>query len=160
MRVTVIVIQALLTLFVSGAIAAGPFSGVWGARACGKEKNPDYCGGFYLTLTQVGDRICGDHSSATVGLGRLNEGAAQSVRGRVIGNTAVVVIKSGRDGTEYLARATRNGNFLDWRLLEELKPGGGPDSPLIWVKGHLRHDKPKEESRVLEGCKTFYDGAL
>jgi hypothetical protein len=72
-------VGALVLMFAIGQSLAGPFSGEWGARACEGQK-PDYCGGFYLKLTQLGDRICGDHYAATPGLGRLNEGDLSTFR--------------------------------------------------------------------------------
>jgi hypothetical protein len=72
----------------------------------------------------------------------------------------VVVIKSGRDNTEYLARARLTSKHLDWRLLEHLNSSGDISGPLIWTKARLKRTSSAEDERTLEDCKSFYANAL
>ena len=151
-----------LGLFATTAFGGGgPFEGAWGIKHCAPNRPKDECGGFYLYLVQRGSRLCGDHFMATPGLGRLNEGGPRSVIGTIVNSTAVVVITSGRDGTQYLAQARRVKNGLEWKLLEEFKSGGGPDSPLVGDKATLTRQKSDESlARATSDCKQFFENAL
>lgn len=114
------------------AHAAKPdFNGAWSATWCDKGNPERDCGGFSLYLVQDGDRLCGEHQVATVGLGRLDEGQPGSVLGIVSGNTATVVIDATRSGAKYLATAERTGNRLQWRLVGLVSAGEFPEPTII-----------------------------
>ena len=122
----------LLSVPLQFARAAKPdFSGVWSVNWCDKAKPDRDCGGFSLYLVQEGDRICGEHQVATVGLGRLDEGDPGTVLGSVDGNTATVVIDATRTGAKYLATAKRSGNRIQWRLVGMVKAGEFSETTII-----------------------------
>lgn len=126
------------------ASAQPPFTGNWSIdlRSSEQRQQNAECGEAYFKLSQVGDKVTGDHGFVTVDCGRQNEGGEGTVKGVVIGATAVLVIISGRNGGMVLGRAVRRGSNLDWVTLEELKPGEPEgDSPLILDKGLLRPTK-------------------
>ncbi len=121
-----------------------PFTGNWqiDLRSPKERKQNVECGGAYFKLLQLGDKVTGDHGFVTAGCGRQNEGGEQTVRGVVVGSTAVLVVTSGRNGGMVLGRATRQGNNLYWVTLEELRPGEPEgDSPLILGEGILTPTK-------------------
>lgn len=123
----------LVSLPIQSAHAVKPdFSGVWSVKWCDKAKPDRDCGGFSLYLVQDGDRICGEHQVATVGLGRLDEGDPGTVLGSVDGNTATLVIDATRTGAKYLATAKRSGsNRLQWRLVGIVKAGEFSEPTII-----------------------------
>jgi hypothetical protein len=107
---------------IQSARAAKPvFDGDWSVRWCDKTAPDADCGGFFLTLVQTGDRICGTYDSARVRLSQLDEGAARAIRGAVVGNVAILTIESARSGDIYLVRATVQDNQLRWRVLDTIK---------------------------------------
>ncbi len=132
-----------IALWASAAPAlAADFSGTWriDLRTAAQRQQKVECGAAHFTLTQVGDRVTGEHSVATAGCSRLNEGG--TVKGVVVGGTAVLAVTSGRNGAMVLGRATRRGSRLHWVTLEELKPGDTQgDSPLILGEGVLSLEK-------------------
>lgn len=158
-------IRALLIIFllsVSAGVAHAKtplFSGVWKVNWC--DENPEIeCGGFYLYLTQKGDRICGEHFAATPGLARLEEGEPKSVIGTVVDAVAVVAITSGRNNTIYLAKAKRVGSALAWELVETIKEGEKFDSSLIPGNARLSASKdPDALNRVTKECQVVFDNA-
>jgi hypothetical protein len=116
------------------------FSGHWtiDLRTPVQRKQNLECGQADFTLKQVGDKIVGDHTFSIVGCGRLNEGGEGTVKGIVIGTTAVMVVTSGRNGGMVLGKAYRSGNQLQWAVVEDLKSGEPEgDSPLILANGTL-----------------------
>jgi len=127
----------LLSLVSGGAesfAASTDFSGRWfiDFRTPEERKRNAECGNAEFILAQTGDRIAGDHRLATADCGRLNEGGDDTVKGYVIGSTAVLLVTSGRNGAMVLGKATRRGEKLHWIYLEEVKPGEPPtDSGLI-----------------------------
>ena len=60
------------------------------------------------------------------------------MKGIAVGNTAILVATSGRNGAIVLGRAKLKGDTLQWETIEEIR-GGDPegDSPLILSKGTL-----------------------
>ncbi len=123
------------------------FSGHWtiDIRTQTERKQNLECGRADFSLKQVGDKIIGDHTFSTPGCGRLNEGGAGSVKGIVVGKTAVLVVTSGRNGEMLIGKATRSGNQLQWNVVDNLKPGQAEgDSALILVKGTLTFDPGNE----------------
>jgi hypothetical protein len=144
-RHTFILVYALSVLLVSvpmqSARAAKPdFNGAWSVKWCDKAKPDRDCGGFSLYLVQDGDRICGEHQAATVGLGRLDEGQPGTVLGTVSGNKATVVIDATRSGAKYLATAERSGNRMRWRLVGMVKAGEFPEPTIIPQSETLARD--------------------
>ena len=108
------------------ANAAKPaFDGEWSVKWCDKTDPGADCGGFFLTLVQDGDRLCGTYDGARVRLSQLDEGEPRSIRGAVVGNVAVLTIESARSGDIYLVRASVQGNTLRWRILETINDVDG-----------------------------------
>ena len=131
----------LLSLaWTSLANAGAPFTGRWeiDTRTPAERKQKVECGSASFALVQVGDQITGSHSMATAGCGRINEGGNRTVRGVVIGSTAVLVVTSGRNGAIAMGTATLRARTMHWRMIEEVKPGEPQgDSPLILERGVL-----------------------
>ncbi|MBL8415702.1 MAG: hypothetical protein JNM42_14780 [Propionivibrio sp.] len=133
---------ALAALTISSlAFAVGPdFTGNWtiDLRSPAERKRNVECGNAAFVLQQAGDRITGDHTMATVGCGRQNEGGEGTVKGVIVGTTAVLVVTSGRNGAIAMGTAKLKNGFLHWHLLEEIKAGEPEgDSPLILGRGVL-----------------------
>ena len=121
--------------------AKSNFSGQWHIELCDKNISEE-CGGFMVYLIQTGEKICGDHFFATPGGGRLNEGAPRSIVGSVTGkNVANIIITSGRNGAVYRIRAIKDGDTLNWKIIEEIKSGSGDDSALVLDYGNLKREK-------------------
>ncbi|TAJ16269.1 MAG: hypothetical protein EPO47_07715 [Rugosibacter sp.] len=124
----------------SASAAEASFNGTWSIdlRSKAEQKRRVECGLATFVLVQNGNKISGDHTFSTPGCGRLNEGGEGTVKGVVVGNTAVLVVTSGRNGAVVMGKATTNGAFLLWQTLEEIKQGEPEgDSPLILGKGRL-----------------------
>lgn len=136
------------------AHAAKPdFNGAWSVKWCDKA-NPDRdCGGFSLYLVQDGDRLCGEHQVATVGLGRLDEGQPGTVLGIVSGNKATVVIDATRSGAKYLATAERSGNRLQWRLVGMVNAGEFPEPTIIPQRDALTRDISAHQIEHMKAVK-------
>ena len=125
------------------ALAAN-FTGTWyiDLRTNEQRQQKFECGRAFFKLLQVGDRVIGEHSFATASCGRMNEGGDGTVKGVVVGATAVLAVTSGRNGAIVLGKATRRGSKLHWVTLEELSAGEPEgDSPLILGKGVLSKEK-------------------
>lgn len=139
---------------ISPAYAAKPdFNGAWSVKWCDKA-NPDRdCGGFSLYLVQDGDRLCGEHQVATMGLGRLEEGQPGTVLGIVSGNKATVVIDATRSGAKYLATAERSGNRLQWRLVGMVKSGEYPEPTIIPQRQALTRDTDASQIEHMKAVK-------
>jgi hypothetical protein len=130
------------------------FSGTWtiDLRTPAERISKAECGGATFTLKQTDDRIVGEHTFATVGCGRLNEGGEGTVKGVVVGSTAVLIVTSGRNGAVVFGVATIVGGRLKWDVLDEIKSGEPEgDSPLILQHGMLSREA---SSRSLNP-KTF-----
>ncbi len=133
----------LMLVFVPPCAFAEPtlFTGTWtiDLRSTRERKQKEECGSAIFELKQKGDKIVGNHQMATVGCGRLNGGGEGTVKGIVVGHTAVLVVTSGRNGAVVLGRATLKGSALVWETLEDITPGDPPsDSPLILGQGTLQ----------------------
>ena len=120
--------------------AKADFNGAWSVEWCDKANPGRECGAFNLYLVQDGDRLCGEHQVATVGLGRLDEGQPGSVLGTVSGSRATVVIDATRSGAKYMATAERVGNRLQWRIVEMVSAGEFPEPTIIPQKDTLTRD--------------------
>jgi|SRR6185295_6559854 len=133
---------AVLTL-TGGAALAADFSGTWGIdlRTPAERNRKAECGSAHFVLTQVKDQIVGSHSFGTVDCGRTNEGGNDTVKGIVIGDTAVLVLTSGRNGAIVLGVAKLDGDLLRWETRETIRPGEPEgDSPLILGRGTLHRE--------------------
>jgi hypothetical protein len=127
------------------AYAQHPFTGEWEIDLLtpAQKKSGADCGTANFKLDQTGDKVTGDHSMATVGCGRLNEGGEGTVEGTARGTTAILVVTSGRNGEVVRGRAVRDGSSLRRDVLEQIKPGEPEgDSGLILGRGLLRRVKP------------------
>jgi hypothetical protein len=131
-----------MSLLVAGAaFAQQPFTGEWeiDLRTPSERKAGVECGTANFKLTQSGEKVTDDHTMATAGCGRLNEGGEGTVEGLARGNTAILIVTSGRNGEVVRGRAIREGSSLRWQVLEELKAGEPEgDSGLILHRGILR----------------------
>ena len=119
----------------------GSFNGEWAIdlRSFAQRKSKVECGVASFKLSQRGDQVTGDHSMAPAGCGRMNEGGEGTVKGVVVGSTAVLAVTSGRNGQVVLGTANVQGGALHWRVREEIKPGEPEgDSGLILNKGIFR----------------------
>jgi hypothetical protein len=140
--------RALQTLVVvayfscSAALAKEPFTGKWfiDLRNPAEQREKLECGSAEFKLTQTQDRVSGSHSMATVGCGRLNESG--SVKGVVVGGTAVLVVTSGRNGAVVIGKANLVQGKLAWQTVEEIRSGEpAEDSGLILGRGLLTQVK-------------------
>jgi hypothetical protein len=140
-----------------GAVQPVSFAGAWAEPMCA-QGDREKCGGFFLEIAQRGSHLCGEHFAATPGLGRLDEGEPRSVIGTVVGNTAVVSITSGRDGTEFFAHIRRVGSRLTWKVVERVREGDGTGSLVPHVTS-LVPDKSENLERVTNDCSKVFDNA-
>lgn len=123
---------------------SAPFTGTWSIdlRTPAEKKDKVECGTAVFKLSQTGSKIVGDHSMATPGCGRMNEGGEASVKGLVVAGTAVLTVTSARNGQIVLGSAKVHGDSLHWQVSEEIKPGEPEgDSGLILQGGVLRRER-------------------
>ena len=136
-----LLVALIVCTAITPARAAKPdFNGAWSVQWCDKENPERDCGAFNLYLVQDGDRLCGEHQMATVGLGRLDEGQPGSVLGSVSGNRATVVIDATRSGAKYMATAERTGSRLHWRIVGMVLAGQSAEPTIIPQKDTLTRD--------------------
>lgn len=128
------------TAIPSAHAAKADFNGAWSVQWCDKANPERECGAFNLYLVQDGDRLCGEHQMATVGLGRLDEGQPGTVLGNVSGNRATVVIDATRSGAKYMATAERTGNRLQWRIVGMVLAGEWDEPTILPRKDTLTRD--------------------
>ena len=143
---------ALLLLASASVAAASDFSGEWEIALCDNGRGKP-CGSAHFSLLQYGTRICGDHMFYTAGAGRINEGFPGFVRGTVEGETAILLVRSGRNDALVRGKAIRVGDDLQWQTLEELEPGDPVGDGLILEKGILKREseEPSKELRAICG---------
>jgi hypothetical protein len=149
MQIYLIQILACLGLALSAPAKAqgtsAPFTGTWSIdlRTPSERKEKVECGTAVFTLSQTGSKIVGDHSMATPRCGRMNDGGEGSVKGVVIGRTAVLAVTSGRNGQIVLGSAQVRPGSLHWQVSEEIKAGEPEgDSGLILHSGVLHRARP------------------
>lgn len=140
-------LPATVVLLLAATLGAAPtpaaaenFSGVWSLdlRTSDQRARNVECGFATFELSQIGDKITGDHTFATPGCGRINEGGSGTVTGVAIGPTAVLVVTSARNGAIVMGKATVSRHMLNWAVLEEIKNGEPEDeSALILSSGRL-----------------------
>jgi hypothetical protein len=114
------------------------FTGEWTLRLC--RDGVEDCGNYTVHLFQRGNRLCGRHEFATLGLSELDESAGLSVRGRANGNVALIELTSGRDASVSQHRLRRHGKTLQWDFIKWLTPlphdGLIPPTRLEWTPRH------------------------
>jgi hypothetical protein len=109
------------------------FAGTWESKTCRSDKSRMFCYKFMLYLLQTGNDICGAHSAVNFSgptnpithqinkgdenFGKIDEGHPGSIIGAIINNTATFVIRSGRTGEYYMARALINRRKMEWNLV-------------------------------------------
>ena len=120
-----------------------PFTGKWSIdlRTPSERKENVDCGKAVFDLSQTGTRIVGSHAMATPRCGRMNDGGEGTVKGLVIGGTAVLTVTSTRNGQIVLGSAKIRANALHWQVSEEIRSGEPEgDSGLILYSGVLHRD--------------------
>jgi hypothetical protein len=133
-------VAAVLFASIATHASTDEFSGAWyiDLRTSEQKAQNLECGEASFVLKQVGNKVTGSHTMATVGCGRINEGGEGSVKGSVAGNRAVLLVTSGRNGAIVKGVATLKDGSLYWEAKEEVKAGQPEgDSPLILGKGLL-----------------------
>ena len=132
--------------YAEAVIKEMPFSGSWqiDLRTQAERISKVECGVATFELRQTGKKISGNHTFATPNCGRLNEGGEGTVKGYAIGQTAFLVVTSGRNGAIVIGRADRVKNSLRWLVLDEVKAGEPEgDSGLILSHGTLQRSSTK-----------------
>lgn len=100
------------------------FTGQWVAdlRTHEERARDVDCGTAKLVLQQVGDDLTGSADLATAECGRVDEGA--EVRGIVSAETAVILIRSARNGAVVVGTLTpRHDGNLQWQLQMQVLNG-------------------------------------
>ena len=142
-----------------GAAARSDFSGSWRVSWCDKARPQVECGAFTVHLAQKGDRICGTHTGASIGLSRMDEGGPRSIVGQVVGRTAVLAIRSGRSDAIFLVSARERANAIDWHRQETVQSGNG-DTDVIADQALLQRwtPEPSREARQAAeaACQTYW----
>jgi len=141
MSIVKLAIVSLLFVAAAAGAADENFTGTWvvDLRTEDMKKNGVECGNASFVLVQRGESISGEHAFWAAGCGRLNEGGEGTVSGIAVGNTAVLVVTSGRNGAMVLGKASLKNGSLQWESGQELKPSEVPgDSPLILGSGVLK----------------------
>ena len=129
------------------------FLGTWSVQRCSKTEPSLDCGGFNVSLVQRDESICGDFGCALVGLRQIDEG---TVVGSAVGNTAILAVESQRNQAILLVCAERSGDTLRWKVIDDLKRGGG-DIDVIALDDILIRDSANESSSysqlgTINGC--------
>ena len=122
-------------------------SGTWSVEWCDRTNPKLDCGGFNVTLVQDGARLCGDFGGALVNLRQIDDG---QVVGTVVGNTAVLAVESGRNGSISLVRAERHGDTLKWRVVDNIRKGDNGDTDVIALNDVLK----RKSGPASEGTRT------
>lgn len=122
MRLPALTALLLLAPVVSAMAETNDFSGAWVAWLCpgGVPRDSGKCSNFVLELHQQEGRLCGAHFFATAGAARIDEGAAPSITGEVVDDTATITAVSGRAAPPVRVRAEMKlvNGALQWRRLE------------------------------------------
>ena len=149
MHLRALIFPTLIFLFIAHPALSNaqqllaPFTGTWSIdlRTPAQRKEKAECGTATFKLIQTGTKLVGDHTFATPQCSRLNEGGEGSVKGMVVGDTAVLVVTSGRNGQIVMGSAKVRAGALHWQVTEEIKPGEPEgDSGLILHKGVLQKE--------------------
>src|SRR5262245_50951676 len=107
---------------VASLSADAVFNGAWTVdlRTADQRAAKVECGEAGFELVQIGKRVAGSHWFTTAGCGHQNEGGEGTVRGVVVGNTAVLVVTSSRNGAVVLGTATLEHGALRWEYVDEI----------------------------------------
>lgn len=124
--------------------AKADFGGEWSVKWCDKTDPQADCGGFYLSLVQEGDRLCGSYNGARVRLSQIDDGGSRAIRGVVVGDTAVLTIESGRSGAIYLVSADVRGDRLRWKKRDTVREAD-QDIDIIATDDELQRSPPGSE---------------
>jgi hypothetical protein len=146
---------AIMLCFLSGLIACASipapsaakadFGGEWSVKWCDKADPQADCGGFYVSLVQEGDRLCGSYNGARVRLSQIDDGGSRAIRGVVVGDTAVLTIESGRSGAIYLVSADVLGDRMRWKMRDTVREAD-QDIDIIATDDELER-RPLESER-------------
>ncbi len=161
------VLSALFFAPHSAHAADSRFEGVWSAKWCDAQTPERECGAFEIVLVRERGRLCGTHSAATLGLSRIDEGAAASVIGAEASaksDTASLVLTSSRNGARYLATATLRDDRLQWRMHGMIAPGSEDEPTIVPDDMTLRRDttqQPRDalRAREIDACRWPDDAA-
>jgi len=133
------------------------FEGAWNVPWCDKDMAEKTCGGFTAYLVQDGDRLCGTHYGSDERQNRMDEGEPRSISGSVVGSTAVLAIRSGRNHAIFLVRATRKSGSVAWKTLDTLVEGDNGEPAFVPDRDLLRRDTSadalKTMKTVAEQCR-------
>lgn len=135
------------------AVPPADVSGTWSVEWCDRINPKLDCGGFNVTLVQEGTRLCGDFGGALVNLRQIDDG--QEV-GIVVGNTAVLAVESGRNGSISLVRAERHGDTLKWRVVDSISKGDNGDTDVIAINDDLKR-KSGPAPEYMKSCRGYAD---
>lgn len=143
---------SVLTACASGKSAANtaPFDGDWTIRWCDKARPNAECGGFWLSLVQQGNQLCGTFGGARINFAQVDEGQGISVRGEVKGDTAELTIESGRNGAVYRAHATVSKDRMHWKLGDTLREPEYRDIDIIAIDDVLERNPGPHSLRYEE----------
>jgi len=128
------------------AVQAADFTGLWviDLRLAAERQQDVKCGIAHFSLQQSENEIIGNHTYATPGCVRVNNGGPRTVIGTVSGNTAELEVASGRNGARVRGRATVQGESMYWRVFEVLDRGNPEfESPVILWEGRLSRQPVK-----------------
>lgn len=134
---------------------AGSFDGSWHVKWCHPTRTDLDCGGFWVTLVERRERICGTYNGARVNLSQIDEGAPDSIKGVRIGNTAVLTAESARSGAIYLIRADLTQAGLAWKYVDEVRKADG-DIDIIAMDDVLARDANDQaavRAEVVKSCR-------
>jgi hypothetical protein len=138
--------------------AKADFGGEWSVKWCDKTDPKADCGGFYVSLVQDRDRLCGSYNGARVRLSQIDDGGSRAIRGVVVGNTAVLTIESGRSGAIYLVSASLRADHMRWKMRDTVREAD-QDIDIIATDDELqRSPSGKERSEryadVIAACRA------
>jgi len=100
------------------------FEGEWEATLCpeGVGIMPEQCSHFAISLFENQGQLCGVHSFAAPGAGRVDEGIPPSIVGRIAANRAEIVVTSGRAPASIRVNLERyadgDADFVHWKARE------------------------------------------
>lgn len=115
------------------------FDGSWAVSWCDRNRPERECGRFNLQLVQDGETLCGSYFGARPGLSQVDEGDARAVKGQVLGDTAVLTVRSGRSGVIYLVRLLMDSDNLRWKVVDTVLDGNG-DVDVVASDTTMRRD--------------------
>ena len=124
--------------------AKAGFDGEWSVKWCDQTDPQADCGGFYVSLVQDGDRLCGSYNGARVRLSQIDDGGSRAIRGVVVGDTAVLTIESGRSGAIYLVSAGVRGDRMRWMMRDTVREAD-QDIDIIATDDQLERRLPGNE---------------